>query len=126
MFIKATSTRFGLAALWVSKEDGSVELFRLEQIGRRIISRRVLWGDVARWNPEAQRAAESFKKEEAAGTADFRELLTVLVDQPLRKGEVTRKFKIGDTRLKGSINGMLFDVDLFLPGHPPTEIQPET
>lgn len=112
MFVKATATRFGLAALWVVKEAGDVELYRLEQIGRRIIARKVLWGDRSRWNPEAQKMAEFFIQEDSAGTADIKDLITMLISEPLKRGEVTRKVQITDPRLRGSVQGMLFDIDL--------------
>jgi len=113
MYVKATSTRFGLAALWVSKEDESIELFRLEQIGRRVIARKVLWGLPSRWSSEAQKAAEVFRKEESTGKADFRDFVIMLIEQPLQKGQCTVKIQTDDARLKGSVNGFLFDIDLY-------------
>lgn len=113
MFIKASATRFGLAAVWVEKEGGQIELFRLEQFGRRIIARKVLWGEVAKWNEEARKAAELFRKEESAGQADLKEFVSVLIDTPLQKGQHTVKVKVTDARLKGSLGGLLFDIDLY-------------
>ena len=113
MLIKAVSTRFGLAAIWAEKEGGQTELFRLEQLGRRVIARKVLWGDHSAWNEEARKAAEVFREEKSAGKADFREFITVLVEQPLLKGQCTVKIQVNNARLKGSVNGFLFDIDLY-------------
>ena len=113
MYVKAVSTRFGLAAIWAEKEDGTIELFRLEQLGRRVVTRKVLWGDHSAWNEEARKAAEVFREEKSAGKADFREFITVLIVQPLMRGQCTVKVEVNNARLKGSVNGFLFDIDLY-------------
>ena len=113
MYVKAVSTRFGLAAIWAEKEDGTIELFRLEQLGRRVLTRKVLWGDQAKWNNEAARAAADFREEKSTGKADFRDFIVMLIEQPLLKGQCTVKVEVNNARLKGSINGFMFDIDLY-------------
>jgi len=114
MYVKAVSTRFGLAAIWVTKEDGTIELFRLEQFGRKVVTRKVLWGDQAKWNnEEARKAAADFREEKSAGKADFRDFIVMLIERPLMRGQCTIKIQVNDARLKGSVNGFLFDIDLY-------------
>ena len=79
-----------------------------------MVTRKVLWGDQAKWNnEEARKAAADFREEKSAGKADFRDFIVMLIERPLMRGQCTIKIQVNDARLKGSVNGFLFDIDLY-------------
>jgi len=118
--IRAAATRYGLAAIWVVKEDGpgkplEAALFRLERAGDKVSSRRVLWGDPARWSKEACQELERLLADEPRLKVRLWTLLQQLVSCPLKPGQETAAVALKEAPIvKGLLQGIQYDVDLSL------------
>jgi len=122
--VKIAATRFGVAAIWVAATDssdpdkarrGAAALFRIERSGNRVVSRRVLWGDPARWPPQAVEELTRLLDTEPKAHLRLETLLDRLISSPLKNGEETQVVTLLEAPVvKGLRGGVLYDVDLSL------------
>ena len=121
--IRAVATRFGLAAVWVAAIEGSdpdkhraaAALFRIERFGSRVVSRRVLWGDPAKWPQAAVEELTRLLDTEPKAHLRLETLLDRLISSPLKNGEETQVVTLLEAPVvKGLRGGVLYDVDLSL------------